>query len=114
VFRNTNPIFQLNPLWFDEVISAFTSEHKTANLNENDLKKIIVYPNPAKDDLNIKIPFSNAKMNIEILDNLGKSILQKSISNQNSKIDVSKYNPGIYFMKIEIDGVEKVIKVIKR
>lgn len=115
------PLFMYSKIKFgkengvlDNVISVFTSEHKTANLILNDWEKILVYPHPIEDDLNIKIPFSIAKTNIEILDNLGKTILREKISNQNSKIDVSTLNSGVYFLKIEINGVEKVTKIIKR
>lgn len=98
----------------DQVISVFTSEHKTANLNENVLQNTTVYPNPVEDYLNIEFPFLISETNLEILDNLGKTVMHKSISNQNSKIDLSKLKPGIYFLKIEIDGVEKLTKIIKR
>lgn len=98
----------------NEVIAVFTSEHKTANIIENDLEGINIFPNPVKDYLNIEIPFSKVDANVEVLDNLGKSVLQANISDQNSKLDLSKLNSGIYFIKIEIGGLEKMKKIIKR
>ncbi|RYM33583.1 T9SS type A sorting domain-containing protein [Brumimicrobium glaciale] len=102
-----------NGIW-NEVIAVFTSEHKTANVDKNNLETIKIYPNPVKNYLNLEIPFLKVSANIDILDNLGKSVLKSKISNQNSKLDLSKLNSGIYFMKIEINGLDKMMKIIKR
>ncbi|MCB0476656.1 MAG: T9SS type A sorting domain-containing protein [Crocinitomicaceae bacterium] len=45
-------------------------------LENNQQNKLKVYPNPAKNLLNIEIPIANEKTEIEIYDTRGKLVLQ--------------------------------------
>jgi hypothetical protein len=69
-----------------------------------------LYPNPTKDILNI-----NTKANIWInqliiFDINGKQV---QLSNDQTTVDVSKLNPGLYFIKIKTDAGESSLKFIK-
>ncbi len=72
------------------VISLSTTELQSQN------EKPKVFPNPAKDVLNIKTPATLDK--IKIFDTAGKMVL--SIQKPGDKIDVSKLTNGIYFVEI--------------
>ena len=70
----------------------------------NDSEVISVYPQPAKDNLNIDIKLSNHDENrLDLYDIQGK-VLLSTVVNQNSdnvSLDVSELNSGIYFVKVQ-------------
>jgi hypothetical protein len=70
----------------------------------NDSGVISVYPQPAKDNLNIDIKVSNNDENrLDLYDIQGK-VLLATVVNQNFdniSLDVSELNAGIYFIKIQ-------------
>ena len=70
---------------------------------------VFTYPNPATDFINIE---SKAKLSqVKIFNELGQLVL--STSNQ-TKIDISTLNQGVYYLKIKDEngdfGIEKIIK----
>ncbi len=70
--------------------------------------QISIYPNPVKNILNIKhtnISIDNGSM----YDVSGKLVLSTSDSRT---IDVSNLNPGLYFVKIEIENKEVIKKIV--
>ena len=73
--------------------------------NNSDIKKIeenniSIYPNPAKNIINIKIDSRLYGIdNIEIYNISGKCVISTSIENYN-KIDISNLKQGIYFVRI--------------
>jgi len=71
-----------------------------------DYKSILLSPNPANNFINIKVA---SKMQIKILDVLGKTIGQFAVKN-NLTIDISMLENGLYFV-VDEDG--NAIKFIK-
>ena len=75
----------------------------TLNTTKEKIEKIIfAYPNPTKDELNIKISQS---FNVKTM--VLYNIISAKISEINgfqNKIDLSKYPSGIYFLKIELEN----------
>ncbi len=80
----------------------------TANLNEN-LNKIIIdiFPNPAKDYININGLLTNDI--IEISDLNGRKIMANL---KGSKIDISNFQKGVYFLSIFRNSELKTIRFI--
>lgn len=76
--------------------------------------KISVYPNPAKNVLNIQVA-ENVKSDIKVYNVLGKVVvdLDSKNLNTNSSIDISKLNEGIYFIEISIDNERLVKQFVK-
>lgn len=69
------------------------------------------YPNPVKNIINLSS--INRLNSIEILDILGKNVLNQKINDYEKQIDVSSLNNGTYFLKINIEtgiGIYKIIK----
>lgn len=60
---------------------------------------INIFPNPTTEQISIKVADNNEKLNIEIFDINGKSIIRKTLNNQTS-INVQEYANGTYFLKI--------------
>ena len=76
-------------------------------LNHKDFQGIL-YPNPARDQLNFKCKdhFSDKDIHIEIFDVNGKMAITKSISNICSfSLDVSDLRNGLYFIRFSFTGV---------
>lgn len=74
--------------------------------------KVSLYPNPAKNILNIQYntPAKNAE--IQILDFRGKTILQHKEHQEtsNSNLDISNLRPAIYVVKIVLEGEETIFQ----
>lgn len=76
----------------------------------DNLKFIKIYPNPAKDILNINIPENLSIINCELFDISGKMIKAQIMNNS---IDVSQLQKGMYLFRLETnEGIltEKFIK----
>ena len=69
----------------------------TLDLEEDKISNVSINPNPANNQITI-----NGNGLIEIIDATGKTVYQNTILNQ-STIDVSNYNKGLYYVRI-IDG----------
>ena len=78
--------------------------------------QVLIYPNPVIDYLTIDLQSGDEKFqNIRILDLVGKELL--SINNPSGKsyqqINISRFNPGLYLIQIDIDNETKLFKFIK-
>jgi hypothetical protein len=83
------------------------------NIN-NDL---LVYPNPAMDEIVVDIPGNrNEKTVIAILNIAGKNIrtVQKNLSNGKTTLDISFLQNGVYIMRVESAGRLLFGKIIKQ
>ncbi|WP_299272004.1 T9SS type A sorting domain-containing protein [uncultured Psychroserpens sp.] len=69
------------------------------------IENISVFPNPAKNSLNIRNASSISIENMSIYDVRGRHILTESgdTSNNLNTINVSQLNSGVYFIKIQMD-----------
>ncbi len=71
------------------------------------IDSIKIYPNPAKNHINIAFEASNGDYNVTVTDMLGRTVLTKSyeglFGNQNIELPVSQLNAGHYIMNID-DG----------
>lgn len=65
------------------------------SIGSADNKNFAVYPNPAKDFINIS---SNVLGNVQIKDVAGRTILSSEITQNNQNIDISDLEKGIYFV----------------
>jgi hypothetical protein len=75
-----------------------------------------VYPNPAKNIVNLKISGTTQECSVEVMDNLGKVVQDLTMTGMsNTTIDFSAYAQGTYFIKFvdSKNGLNKVIKVQK-
>ncbi|PKP52167.1 MAG: hypothetical protein CVT92_10120 [Bacteroidetes bacterium HGW-Bacteroidetes-1] len=60
---------------------------------------VSLYPNPANDFLILK---ANTQINlVTITNNLGQVVYTGEVKNMDAKIDISTYNAGMYFVRIE-------------
>jgi hypothetical protein len=72
------------------------------NILDND--NITIYPQPATNTLNVEIKRNNKEINkLQLFDIKGCLLLSKSINQDNISLDVSGFDSGIYFVKIQSD-----------
>ncbi len=91
----------------------------TLGTNNNQLSTTKLIPNPNTGSFSINDNFEGLKdLDITIYDNQGRTIYTKKIGALNTSfilIDLeNKIESGIYFVKIEIDQIEKTIKFVVR
>ncbi len=75
-------------------------------------EKIIVYPNPVNEILNVKYPKNLNIKDLSINDQLGRELIYKDSSFE--KIDISKLTTGTYFLKIRTNQKSIAKKLIIR
>ena len=85
---------QNNVSYFDQI--SFGS---TAGLNDNLFNAVKMFPNPAKDVVQFS-KHSNERLDIEIFDVLGKSVLR--VNNVRNIVNISALNAGLYFVQMTL------------
>jgi hypothetical protein len=101
--------FDFNP----PIITNTATTEFVDNLGDNDFSQneISVYPNPTNGLLNINS--TSVIENIEIFDMLGRQLINKSINQTDVELDLSTFQSGVYFIKIESNGSSETRKIIK-
>lgn len=83
--------------WLSRPVAEVTNP---LGINENPFEKeIILYPNPAKDKLNLKWNNSN-NISVIIYNSIGQELSTVFLSKQNETIDITNLQNGLYFLKI--------------
>lgn len=60
-----------------------------------------IYPNPSATYMNVEISsFNSQSFKMEMFDVLGKKVFSKSINELTSRINVSKWNSGVYLVRL--------------
>jgi hypothetical protein len=84
---------------------------KVTDLNIDN--QISVFPNPASDRINLKIPTAYLGKEYMLIDNLGRVILKETLKRTEETINIQNLINGFYLLKIS-DEDDLIIKVIKR
>ncbi len=101
-FPNHNNLFALNGL---SAITGFKAGQ--TGLGESNLSsQISVYPNPAKEELNILLEAfeQNGETSYELCNSNGILILANKINNTHTKININHLQAGVYILKITYNG----------
>jgi len=94
-----------------DVDEDFSSSVKEEVLTE----RILVYPNPAQDVLNISmIDRENGQFRSTISDMTGRIIISDSFSGTKAVYDIQSLQSGVYLIKIEVDGKSTFRKFVKK
>lgn len=83
------------------------------SLVEEEFVRFKVFPNPVTHSLNIQIPTNSEPTNLKIYNVLGKLILEKDITQSETKLDVSSMASGLYMLSFESNKGSKTFKLIK-
>lgn len=90
--------------WFDNII--FTGELGTPSILG---ETFTMYPNPADQGFVNIVSTHRGQKNISIFDLMGKKLAERVISED--RLDITALDSGIYFLKIEQDGVSVTKKL---
>lgn len=81
------------------------------SLEDNTLAKVKLYPNPASNNIRLS---NIQEATIMITDVTGKVVLQTEGVDENSLINVSNLNSGIYLVNIKNESMNETIKFVKK
>jgi Secretion system C-terminal sorting domain len=97
-------------VWSPVFKNAIYIETLLAN-NTFTFTKVIVYPNPVKDILNLS--FDKEITNVSIHTLLGQEVLNKDMNTNEGTIDTSNLVSGTYLVKVTSNDGIKTLKIIK-
>lgn len=97
-----------NTLGSNDIFITKLGQATLSNTNFDSNAKIVLFPNPTKDYISIQS--EETIKNVTIYDMLGKAIL----TNSSNRINLSAFQKGIYFIKIELENGKNLIhKIVK-
>ncbi len=92
-------------------ILDLVGEEVVLGVNEAALAQISVYPNPVKDNLNLKVPASLEVKNVAVYDLLGKNL---NVSFNDGVVNTASLSQGVYLLKVETSAGTLTQKVVKQ
>ncbi|MEM7085973.1 MAG: S8 family serine peptidase [Bacteroidota bacterium] len=83
-------------------------------LDDNDLTNtVILYPNPASNEFTVNLGSSiNSEVDLTITNSLGQVVQKLSTSATQTKVDVTNYSTGLYFVSIKTDTQSATKKLL--
>lgn len=101
------------PTYF--AMDNFSVSRPATGLAENSLiKNLSVYPNPFTSALTIKLPLlSETKTSFRVFDITGKQVIDKTIENEETTIDLNTLDNGVYFIEVISGDQKAVAKIVK-
>ncbi|QQX75459.1 MULTISPECIES: T9SS type A sorting domain-containing protein [Aequorivita] len=91
------------------VFTTFVDELAVADFES---LKVVAFPNPANDILNIQAEGSISS--IEIVNILGQTLLTSKGNSNREQIDISGLSAGNYFVRIVAGNVSSVLRIVKK
>lgn len=90
---------------------------ESLGVSDNELTGVLLYPNPSSEKVNISFNSTNGDAyQIKIINSLGqviKEIGETSFNESNDiSLDVSNFSIGLYFVKIEVDNLSTIKKLL--
>jgi len=90
---------------------AFTIDgDDSLSIDEYEISKVKVSPNPANDYVNIELHPSNRIDTVELYNAIGQLVYKGA---KKAQLDISKLNSGVYVMKIYTETSEITKRIIK-
>ena len=96
-----------NPLYIDDIVFSDTN----VGIQDFATKGLSVYPNPVNNVMNLQANENISK--VAIYNVLGQEVYSAKINAMTSSVDMSSMASGAYFVKVNINGTEGTVKVIK-
>lgn len=81
------------------------------NIDETNVNGMLIYPNPAKDNLTI---MAEGMKRVTITNTLGQVVYDNEVNSDNEVINMSQYDAGIYMVRITTESGSVVRKVSKQ
>ena len=84
------------------------------SLNDHNINTFSISPNPGKSKLNLKLSRLSSTVNLEVFDVLGKEIYSNRLTNATTSVDVSKWNSGVYLVRVSTDSGVQTKRFVKQ
>jgi hypothetical protein len=84
----------------------------TLALQDFDMTQFNYYPNPVINLLNIS--YSQEMTNVKVYNMVGQQLLNKNVNATSTKIDMSGFANGAYFIRVSTENAMKTVRVIKK
>ena len=99
----------------DQGLAAFNENGLLSIDSQTEMMNdIVLYPNPAKDFITLKLPDGLQNLRVDILNILGKKIQTFNINNNRTQLDVSFLPSGMYLVNIQSDKNHITKKFVKQ
>jgi len=85
----------------------------TGIVSQNKVDEINIYPNPVTEILNLDIPLEFINGKLVLLNMFGQELHKEIITNKLTKINLSNFESGNYFIFLKNEAVVKKNKIIK-
>lgn len=86
----------------------------TLSQNEVALSEFTMTPNPGRSKFILQLPAGVNNVKIQVYDVLGKNILSRSMSTLSTTIDVSKWNSGVYLVRVTSENGTLTKRFVKQ
>ncbi|AXG74418.1 T9SS C-terminal target domain-containing protein [Flavobacterium arcticum] len=100
---------------FNEAVltnTATTTVEATASSVDFTANEFVLYPNPASDNITLKMQNLNGEAIVTVTNILGKTVLSAIVSSNESNLDISMLNSGMYFVTLQAEGKSITKKVV--
>lgn len=103
---------QISASWHYDFEDTSSNENKV-EVNQSN-KDFSISPNPASTTINVYLPkaFENAKLSV--FDVLGKEIYNVELNALHSTINISKWNSGVYLVRIATETDSQTKRFVKQ
>ncbi len=100
----------------NEIQCSFTViVNEYAGINAFVNSQVKVYPNPTTGVFNVDLTnFGRQDVDIQVFDAIGRIIMQQSVNQGVTDVDLSGYSNGIYTVKIQTAEKVEILKVVKK
>ncbi len=83
-------------------------------IDEFSTNQFKILQNPASNKLLLSLPRATSSFTLDVFDVLGKKIVTKEISGVSPSIDVSKWNSGVYLVRLSSENITQTKRFVKQ
>lgn len=107
-FGKIDDILAYNRVISKNEIDSIYNAGKPVGLNTQIESQLEIYPNPASNNIQLKLEnASNGEYVLRIFNNIGQIILVQTFYNSENTLDISSIPSGIYFVEVELKSGDK-------
>ncbi len=105
----TSHLYYSGPSPIDSITFSPNCDGEILSVNQIEKGTFQVYPNPAIETMHISLQNANAKSG-SIYNALGEFLNSFTIKSQEIHVDVHELNPGIYFLKVQLENGQILVR----
>lgn len=93
-------------------VAAYTIDMPTTGIEDEEENHLLLYPNPATNQVTIQIPSNEEATALKLITMAGKEIYNINAMGSKITIDLTSFTPGIYIVKLSTQNREYVKRLI--